>query len=156
MRSRFDELPVMLTPQAPLLQLERHARAAAAHGNDDGNDDGNDAMVDDGLHAHLAKQRHDVAMDGGVPLARTRSERALAEAAAERERRRAALAVTEAEREQHAALDAETRLLQQAITVFHAGATLARSLEEAGFERSFEQVRLLDSIYFDPIPFNSV
>ena len=121
MRSWF----VVLLLHASLLQLERHARAAAAHGNDDGND----AMVDDGLHAHLAKQRHDVAMDGGVPLARTRSERALAEAAAERERRRAALAVTEAEREQHAALDAETRLLQQAITVFHAGATLARSLE---------------------------
>ena len=131
-------------------------------------------MVDDGLHAHLAnlEEQHGgvPAGDGGVPLARTRSERALAEAAAERERRRAALAVTEAEREQHAALgehtaacglvplaahsqpmarcgsDAETRLLQQAITVFHAGATLARSLEEAGFMLRFEQVRLLDSI----------
>ena len=129
MRSWF----VVLLLHASLLQLERHARAAAAHGNDDGNDDGNDAMVDDGLHAHLAKleEQHGgvPAGDGGVPLARTRSERALAEAAAERERRRAALAVTEAEREQHAALDAETRLLQQAITVFHAGATLARSLE---------------------------
>ena len=152
MRSWF----VVLLLHASLLQLERHAREAEA----DGNDDGNDAMVDDGLHAHLAKleEQHGgvPAGDGGVPLARTRSERALAEAAAERERRRAALAVTEAEREQHAALDAETRLLQQAITVFHAGATLARSLEEAGFMLRFEQVRLLDSIYFDPIPFNSV
>eukprot|EP01045_Picozoa_sp_COSAG04_P029352 COSAG04_NODE_4799_length_1889_cov_1.259218_3_plen_151_part_00 len=150
MRSRFVVLPVLLTLQASLLQLERHARAAAAHGNDDGND----AMVDDGLHAHLAKleeQHGGVPAGDGAPLARTRSERALAEAAAERARRRAALAVTEAEREQHAALDAETRLLQQAITVFHAGATLAHSLEEAGFMLRFEQVRLLDSIYFDSI-----
>ena len=70
MRSRLVVLPVLLTLQASLLQLERHARAAAAHGNDDGND----AMVDDGLHAHLAKleeQHGGVPVgDGGVPLAR--------------------------------------------------------------------------------------
>ena len=103
------------------------------------------------LHARLAalEQRHGqggangrlddaaAALDGdaGVALQRTRSATvALAEAAAERQRREAAHAVVDAQREEHAELDAETRLLRQAIAVFNAGAQLARSLETAGFE----------------------
>lgn len=94
------------------------------------------------LHAHLSKLEQQLGRGGtygppecSAPLTRTRSARALAEAAAERERRQAALAITEAERVEHAELDTETRLLRQAITVFNAGAQLADSLQAAGFER---------------------